>query len=121
MVTVNPTGLQAGTFTSAIAINAPGSTGQTLPVQVTIGGTPAINFSPGQISFGYQIGTSQPLAQTLAVTSSTGANVSFTASATTTTCGNNWLVLSPQTGATPSTLIVQVNTSGLSAVGRAPA
>ena len=115
MVTVNPTGLQAGTFTSAIAINAPGSNGQTLPVQVTIGGTPAINFSPTQLSFGYQIGTSQPLAQTLAVTSSTGANVSFTASATTTTCGNNWLVLSPQTGATPSTLIVQVNTSGLSA------
>ncbi|HTA68954.1 MAG TPA: IPT/TIG domain-containing protein [Bryobacteraceae bacterium] len=115
LVTVNPAGLQAGTFASAIAINAPGSNGISLPVQVTIAGTAAINVSPGQLSFGYQIGTSQPLAQTLSVTSTTGANVSFTASATTSTCGGNWLVLSPQSGATPSTLSVQVNTSSLSA------
>ena len=115
MVTVNPAGLQAGSFAAAIAINAPGSNGVSLPVQVTIAGTPGINVSPTQLSFGYQIGTSQPLAQTLSVTSTTGANVSFTASATTSTCGNNWLVLSPQSGATPSTLSVQVNTSSLSA------
>jgi len=115
VVTVNPAGLQAGSFAAAIAINAPGSNGVSLPVQVTIAGTPGINVSPTQLSFGYQIGTSQPLAQTLSVTSTTGANVSFTASATTSTCGNNWLVLSPQSGATPSTLSVQVNTSSLSA------
>jgi uncharacterized protein (TIGR03437 family) len=115
MVTVNPAGLQAGSFQAAIAINAPGSNGVSLPVQVTIAGTPGINVSPAQLSFGYQIGTSQPLAQTLSVTSTTGANVSFTASATTSTCGSNWLVLSPQSGATPSTLSVQVNTASLSA------
>jgi uncharacterized protein (TIGR03437 family) len=115
MVTVNPAGLQAGSFAAAIAINAPGSNGISLPVQVTIAGTPGINVSPTQLSFGYQIGTSQPLAQTLSVTSTTGANVSFTASATTSTCGSNWLVLSPQSGATPSTLSVQVNTASLSA------
>lgn len=114
-VTVNPAGLQAGSFKSAIAINAPGSNGISLPVEVTIGGTPAINFSPAQLSFDYQIGTSQPLAQTLSITSSTGANVSFTASATTSSCGSNWLVISPQSGATPSTIIVQANTSGLTA------
>ncbi len=116
LVTVNPAALQGGgTFNAAIAINAPGSNGITLPVLVTVAGTPAITVSQTQLSFGYQIGTSQPLPQNLSINSSTGANVSFTASATTTTCGNNWLVVSPQTGATPSTLSVQVNTSSLSA------
>jgi uncharacterized protein (TIGR03437 family) len=84
-------------------------------VLVTVAGTPAVNVSPAQLSFFYQTGTTQPLPQTLSVTSSTGANVSFTASAKSTTCGNNWLVLSQQSGATPSTLSVQVNTASLSA------
>jgi uncharacterized protein (TIGR03437 family) len=116
MVTVNPAALQGGgSFSGAIAVNAPGSNGVSIPVLVTVAGTPAINVSPAQLSFGYQIGTSQPLAQNLLITSSTGANVSFTASAKTSTCGNNWLVLTPQSGATPSTLSVQVNVSSLSA------
>jgi len=116
MVTVNPASFQGGgTFNGAIAINAPGSNGISIPVLVTVAGTPAINVSPTQLSFGYQTGTSQPLAQNLLITSSTGANVSFTASAKTSTCGNNWLVLSQQSGATPSTLSIQVNVSSLSA------
>jgi len=115
-VTVNPASFQGGgTFNGAIAVNAPGSSGVSIPVLVTVAGTPAVNASPSQLSFGYQIGTSQPLAQNLLITSSTGANVSFTASAKTSTCGNNWLVLSQQSGATPSTLSVQVNVSSLSA------
>jgi uncharacterized protein (TIGR03437 family) len=116
MVTVNPAALQGGgSFSGAIAVNAPGSNGVSIPVLVTVAGTPAVNASPTQLSFGYQIGTSQPLAQNLLITSSTGANVSFSASAKTSTCGNNWLVLSQQSGATPSTLSVQVNVSSLSA------
>jgi uncharacterized protein (TIGR03437 family) len=83
---------------------------------VTIQGVPALTVSPAQLSFGYQTGTSGPLAETLTLSSSTGANVSFTATAQTTgTCGN-WIVLNQASGATPSTLSVQVNTSGL-AVG----
>ena len=115
-VTVNPGALQGGgTFNAAIAINAPGSNGLSVPVLVTVAGTPAINVSSSQLSFGFQIGTTPPPAQTLSITSSTGANVAFTASATTSTCGSNWLVISPQSGATPSTLTVQVNTASLSA------
>jgi uncharacterized protein (TIGR03437 family) len=112
---VNPTNLQAGTFNAAVAINAPGSNGISLPILVTVAGTPAITVSPAQLSFGYQTGTTAPVGQNLLVSSSTGANVSFTASAKTSTCGSNWLVLSQQSGATPSTLSVQVNVSSLSA------
>jgi uncharacterized protein (TIGR03437 family) len=115
-VTVNPGSLTgAGPFNAVVAINAPGTTGISLPVLVTIAGTPAIEVSPGQFSFGFQIGTTPPAAQTLAITSSTGANVSFTATAKPTTCGNSWLILSQQSGATPSSINVEVNQSGLNA------
>jgi hypothetical protein len=42
--------------------------------------------------------------------------ISFTATPSfpsTNTCGTNWLVISPQSSSTPSTLSVQINTSGL--------
>lgn len=115
-VTVNPGALSgSGVFNGAIAINAPGTTGISVPVLVTIAGTPALNVSPAQLSFAFQIGQAPPASQTLSLSSSTGANISFSASAKTTTCGNNWLVVSPTQGATPSTLTVQINTSGIQA------
>lgn len=117
-VTVNPGSLlnTPGMFDGAVAINAPGTNGILIPVLVTVQGTPTLDVSPAQLSFGYQIGTSQPAAQTLSLTSSTGANVSFTATAQSTTpsCGN-WIVLSQNSGATPSTLSVQANVTGLMA------
>lgn len=113
-VTVNPTALPAtgGPFTGAIAINSPGTTGISLPVLVTLAGTPAIQVSSSQLNFAWQIGTTAPAAQSLAITSSTGVNVTFTDSAKTSSCGN-WLVISPQSGATPSNITAQINTSGL--------
>lgn len=112
-VTVNPVGLSAGTFDAAVAINAPGTNGISLPVLVTVQGTPTLEVSPAQLTFDYQTGTAAPAEQSLTLASSTGANVPFTATAQTMNCGN-WIVLSQNSGATPSTLSVQVNTSGLS-------
>jgi uncharacterized protein (TIGR03437 family) len=113
-VTVNPTALPAtpGPFSGAVAINAPGTNGITLPILVTLAGTPAIQVSPSQLSFAWEIGTNAPAVQSIAITSSTGVNVPFTASAKTSSCGN-WLVVSPESGATPSSITAQVNTSGL--------
>lgn len=111
-VSVNPVGLNAGTFDAAVAINAPGTNGISIPVLVTIQGTPTLDVSPAQLTFGYQTGTAAPAAESLTLASSTGQNVAFTATATTMSCGN-WIVLSQNSGATPSTLSVQVNTSGL--------
>ena len=117
-VTVNPTLLQgAGPFSAAVAINPPGSTGVILPVFVTLAGTPSVTLSPSQFMFAYQTGTPAPAAQTLSITSSTGAPVSFTVSAKTTVtpaCPTSWIVLSQQSGATPGTINVQMNPSGLS-------
>jgi uncharacterized protein (TIGR03437 family) len=115
-VTVNPVDLLAspGTFNAAVAINAPGTNGISIPVLVTIQGVPSLNVSPTQLSFGYQLGAAAPQVEALALSSSTGANVSFTATAQTTNCGN-WIVLNQNSGATPSTLNVEVNTSGLTA------
>ena len=116
LVTVNPVPLVAspGTFNAAVAINAPGTNGISIPVLVTIQGVPALDVSPASLSFGYQLGTSAPTAETLTLSSSTGANVPFTATFEPTSCGN-WIVLNQSSGATPSTLSVQVNTSGLAA------
>ena len=112
-VTANPTALVgSGPFKAVVAINAPGTTGISVPVLVTIAGTPAIQVMPAVLGFAWQIGTAAPAAQLLSITSSTGVNVSFTASAKTSSCGN-WLVISPQSGATPSSITAQVNTSGL--------
>jgi uncharacterized protein (TIGR03437 family) len=113
-VTVNPTALPAtpGPFTGAIAINSPGTTGISLPILVTLAGTPAIQVGSSQLNFAWQIGTAAPAAQSLSITSSTGVNVTFTDSAKTSSCGN-WLVISAQNGATPSSITAQVNTSGL--------
>ncbi len=111
--TVNPSALTgSGPFKAVVAINAPGTTGISVPVLVTLAGTPAVVVSPAALDFEWQISTAAPAAQALAITSSTGANVSFTATTKTTSCGN-WLVISPQNGATPSSISAQVNTAGL--------
>jgi uncharacterized protein (TIGR03437 family) len=115
-VTVNPTALPPtpGPFSGAVAINAPGTNGISLPVLVTLAGTPAIQVSSTQLAFAWQIGTNGPAAQSFSITSSTGAIVAFTAFSKTASCGS-WLVISPDSGATPSSITAQVNTSGLTA------
>ena len=113
-VTVNPSGLAAGTYFAALVINAPGTTGLVVPIEVTVGAASTVTVMPGQLSFAYQLGTTAPAPQTLNVTAS-GAPVSFTATASSASCGNNWLVVSPQSSATPSTLSVQINTTSLQA------
>jgi len=115
-VTVNPSALSgSGMFNGAIAINPPGTTGLSLPVLVTIAGTPALTATPAQLSFAFQIGHGVPASQNLMLTSSTGENLSFSATAKTSSCAGDWLVVSPTQGATPSTLSVEINTSGLTA------
>jgi hypothetical protein len=117
MVTVSPMQLPtgAGPFSGTITLTPPGG-GQatTIPVSVTIAGTPALSVTPASLSFAYQFGTSpQPAPQTLNIATSTGATVSFSATAKTTTCGSGWLIVSQQNGTTPGTVSVSVNTASL--------
>lgn len=119
-VAVNPALLTSpGTFNGAVAVNAPSTTGISIPVLVTVQGTPSLNVSPAQLSFDYQPGTALPAAQNLTFTSSTGATVDFSANPETTNCGSNWIVLNQSSSATPGTLSVQINTADLNTGGAA--
>ncbi len=113
-VGVNTTGLTAGTYVGTVFVNTP--EGQiTFPVNLTVGGTPTLTATPAVVSFAYQTGTNNPTPQTVNITSS-GTAVSYSVFSSTTNGGTQWLIVSPQgQGATPGTLTVTVNPSGLPA------
>ncbi len=112
-VSVSPSGLTAGVYNGVIALTPPGSTGAIVPVQVTIGNAPGLTVAPAQLSFAYQINQANPAQQNLAIGSGTGSPINFAASASTTTCGANWIVLTQQSGSTPGTVGVQINPATL--------
>lgn len=114
-VTVTPPSNSAGTFYGAVTLNTPGGAGVVVPVTVNVNPPSSITVSPQQLSFAFQIGTTAPAAQTLNITAAGGGTISFTANASTSTCGGNWLVVSPQSSATPAALSVQINTASLTA------
>ncbi len=114
-VSVNPSGLTGGSYVGSIAINSPGATGLVVPVQVNVAAQGALNLNPQSFNFAYQLGASAPPQQTLTLTTTGASPISFTASASTQQCGGNWLVVSPQSGAAPATLTVEINTAGLTA------
>ena len=67
--------------------------------------------TPSSLPFAYTIGGAAPAARTVSLTSS-GAALSYTAAATTTS-GGNWLSVTPTAGSTPATLTVSVSAAGL--------
>lgn len=111
-VGVNASGLTAGTYAGTVFVNTP--QGQiTIPVSLTVSGTPSLTATPTAVNFAYQLGTNNPLSQTVSIASN-GSAVSYTVSSTTTTGGSQWLIVSPSgQGATPGTLTVSVQPSGL--------
>ena len=114
-VSVDPSSLGSGSFTGAVTINSAGSSGLVIPVSVSVGVTSMLTVTPQQLSFAFQIGAAAPAPQTLTLTSTGGGTISFSAIPSTSSCGSSWLVVSPQSSATPSTLSVQINPTGLAA------
>jgi hypothetical protein len=113
-VSVNPSGLAAGTYTGTVSITASSASNSPKTVGVTLTVTapapaPTINVSPASLSFSYQSGGTTPAAQNLAVSSS-GTGFSYTVSTSAV-----WLLASPVSGSTPGTVAVSVNPSGLAA------
>ena len=70
-----------------------------------------LSTNPGSLSFSFTTGGSTPPSQSVKVTSS-GAATAFTAGASTTSDGN-WLSVTPLSAATPATLTVSVDPTGL--------
>ena len=114
-VSVNPTGLAAGSYNGTVTITASGATGSPKMVAVALtvsaAPTPTLSASPVSLSFTYQTGAATPATQAINVSSSSTA-LSFTA----TTSNVPWLSVTPTSGATPGSVSVSVNPSGL-AVG----
>jgi sugar lactone lactonase YvrE len=74
-------------------------------------GSPALSFSVGALTFNATAGNDNPPGQTVSV-ASTGAPLSFRASAATTS-GGGWLSVTPNQGTTPATLAISVNSRSL--------
>jgi hypothetical protein len=109
-VSVSPSGLSAGqyhgavTLTSAAASNGP----QTVPVLLTVSNTNQLSVSPSSLTFDYQIGSAQPLAKAIQL-SSCGGPMAFTISAG----ASNWLSIDQLSGTTPGSTNISVNPSNL--------
>ena len=108
---VNPTTLGPGTYNGTVSFAAGGVTQQSISVTLTVTNNPMLVAGASSLWFAYQIGQASPAPQTVALTSSNGAPLSYSASTTT-----PWLILTGQTGGVTNNLFtVSANTYGLTA------
>jgi uncharacterized protein (TIGR03437 family) len=119
-VTANPFGLGAATYIGTVSVN---TTVGTLSFQVNLtvgGGAPSnITLSTTALSFAYQTGQAQPPSQSVTLSASGGAQIAFTAAATTTT-SPTWLSITPTSGTVgagiaPASITANINATGLAA------
>lgn len=108
---VNIAGLAAGTYTGTITVSATGANNSPQPVGVTLViSTPVLGVSPSNIAFTAFQGQGNPAPAPLTISNLGGGVVNWTASVSPNTL---WLTLSGASGAAPSTINVQANTTGL--------
>jgi len=119
-VSVNPAGLPVGTYNGTITVtpSGAGNGAQNIPVVLTVANDAVPVYTPQAISFVYEIGKSQPAAQNVSITSSTGAALNYSATAASTQCGGAWLTLSGNasgsvSGNTAGSFSASVTTTGL--------
>jgi len=116
-ISVNTTGLTAGTHTATVTIQLQGTRAQeytTLPITVVISGgstgTPLINVTPTSLSFSGVVGEPNPAGQTIAIANSGGGTLSWTASD-----DAGWLSLTPVAGTNGGTVSAAITVGGLAA------
>jgi len=111
MVSVNPAGLAAGTYTGMVNLTSTSTTGTTVvPVTLTVVG---ITVTPPTLTFNYATGSPAPPPQSVTVALSNGATTAFTATAATAPPGGSWLSVMPTSGSTPTALSISANPTGL--------
>ncbi len=126
-VTVNAAGLATGNYTGTVNVTAPAAANSPLQITVnlkvandalivaTANGCSTANLTC-TLLFPVQIGQSLvPSSQIITVTTSTGDALSYTATASSSECGGNWLAVSGGiAGTTPGTFSAAVNATGIS-------
>jgi uncharacterized protein (TIGR03437 family) len=104
-VTVDPTGLTAGSYNTNVTIAPTGGTPVNVPVSFTVQAGPSIAVSQSSMAFTYAAGGVAPAAQNVQVTVT--GNAAFTAAASST---GNWLTVTPTSyTATSSTSTTNVS------------
>ncbi len=117
-VSVFPTNLPTGVYTGTVTVTASGAANSPQSFQVTLNVNNAsvvsgLNVSPSALYFGYQIGGTNPITSQSVSITTPNATSSITATPVTSTCGSNWLQVTSFATSTPTTLIVSINTTGL--------
>ena len=115
-LSVNPTGLAAGTYTGTVSIASAGEAKSPVMLPVTLNVTsgstnPTINLTPSSLSFSYAAGSTTAGTKTLNLASSTGTVLSYTATAS----GGSWLSVGSASGSTPGSVSVSANPTGMAA------
>ena len=82
--------------TGAPALNSP----LVIPVKLFISNNPLLTSNPTALNFMALQGGVQPAVQTITVGATSGAALNYSVGFTTSSCGNNWLLLSGLTGST---------------------
>ncbi|HXM38579.1 MAG TPA: pre-peptidase C-terminal domain-containing protein [Gemmatimonadales bacterium] len=110
-VTINSSGLAAGTYTDEIVITAPGSEGSPARIPVTLNVfLPGLAVLPTAIHDSANVGSTRPQTDTLTVTNTTGGTITWTA-----TTKRTWVSLSKVAGGAPppDSVVVTLNPVGL--------
>jgi len=124
-VSVNPAGLAPGSYTGKVTVTGAGAgnSAQQIPVTLKVYNDPAIVTNITSLALPFQMGQAKSVSQAIAVSSSNGVPLNYSATVTTTTCGTGWLSLSGATGVTTgatggaaaSQVTVAANPQGLTA------
>jgi uncharacterized protein (TIGR03437 family) len=116
-ISVDPTGLAPGTYTGTVTVTGTGAGNgpQKIPVTLKVSNDPSLVSNFTSLALPYQIGQTQAVTQSIALSSSTGAPLTYSATATTTSCGTGWLALSGSNGTTTGQVTLAVNGEGLMA------
>ena len=113
-VSVNPSGLSAGSYSGNITVSAAGADGSPKTVAVTLTvegtGTPILSVSREGLNFGYILGQGAPPSQVFRVTNSGTGALNWSASKDST-----WLSCDPVSGALGAVVNVTIDPTGLAA------
>jgi hypothetical protein len=116
IVTANPAGLSAGPHTGTITVTGSGTSSGPQVVGVVFNVTPVdlptLAVAPASLAFVVQAGGTSPASQTVVTSSSGKAAINYTVS---TVSKGGWLSAEANTGATPGSLKITANPSGLAA------
>jgi len=112
---VNTAGLAAGTYQGEIGVTSQsGGAGKSIAVTLRLVQPVSISLTPATLTFSGPQGGVNPATQTITIANSGGGALTWTASATTTICGN-WLSVNPASGLEAGTVAVSVSLVGVTA------